>query len=1062
MRNVFRHQLLLFCMVCIAAIPSFAQTIIKGTVRSAANQSPLEGAAVTLKGSTSGVITNSAGEFSIKASPKDLLLISSVGFESQAFLVGTNKTLSIKLNPAKNDLEDVVVIGYGRVNRKDLTGSVGSVNIAEMAKAPVKSFDDALSGRVAGVQVVSPDGQPGALPTIVIRGGNSVTQDNSPLYVIDGFPIENYNNNAINPADIESIDILKDASSTAIYGARGANGVIMITTKRGKMGRPIVTYNNYFGKQDNTNRVKVMNAQQYLGYTLEIDSINNVTTDYLLYNIYHPTLNPTGKFSLADYANEPTIDWQDQIFQQSTMTNHNIAIRGGNKDTKYTLSGSIFNQVGNIIGSGYKRYQLRTTLDQNINSRLKVGINANYSYSITNGTQVGGTYTTADALLISTWRYRPLANIGGDINALLNNAVDDAVVTATNYQWNPVLTATQQLNDKLGNLLTANAYLEYGVTNDLKLRLTAGANTSNIETDIFNNSLSRLGNVNSAMGNGGPNGSISNARVVNLISENTLTYNKVFAKKHQLNAVAGFTFGQNSSSFNRFSALKVPNESLGINGLNQGTPGNNITNRSSNKMVSMLARVNYSYDSRYLATMSLRADGSSKFLGDNVWGYFPSGSFAWHFSREKFLKNNKILSEGKLRISYGMIGNNRVADAAAYSLLNTGSTTGGQAGSYAPNNNLVNGTYPGNLANPDLKWETTTEKDLGIDLGFFNQRLNITADLYEKTTTNLLLYASLPGTTGYLSAYENIGSVQNRGIELSVSGVVLKTKNFNWNSSFNISFNKNEVLALTSGQKYLTTIVKWLSGNTIAASPGFIAQVGQPIGMFYGLQSDGVYQLSDFTLNGSTYVLNAGIPTYGTSVKPGNWKFKDLNADGLIDVNDLTTIGNPNPKFFGGFSNNFSWKNFDLNIFFQYSYGNEIMNINRLLMEGGGGISTVQGANQYVSMVDRWTINNPSNQIAKAGSTNAPSFYPSRIVEDGSYIRLKTLNLGYNIKMKKLEQIGISNFRLFVSGQNLMTWTKYSGLDPEVNSFASSLSPGVDYSAYPRAKVWTIGLDVSF
>ena len=1067
MRNVNKVLLLFFLAVCVMAVPSMAQLVIKGTVRSAADQSPLEGVSVVVKGNKSGSVTNAAGEFSIKAKPKDLLSFSSVGFALQTVIVEASKTnLDIKLAVEKNELEDVVIIGYGRVTRKDLTGSVGSVNISELNKAPVKSFDDALSGRVAGVQVVSPDGQPGASPTIVIRGGNSVTQDNSPLYVVDGFPIENYNNNSINPADIESIDILKDASSTAIYGARGANGVVMITTKRGKVGRPIVSYSNYVGQQSNTGKVDVMNAYDYLKYTLEVDSINNVTTDYVLYNIYHPTFNPTGKLSTNDYLSSPTIDWQSQIFKKSTMVNHTLAVRGGTKDTKYTLSGSIFNQDGNIIGSSFKRYQMRFTLDQNINEKLKVGINANYTNTVTGGTQVGGTFTTADALLISTWRYRPLTNIGGDVNALLNAAQDDAVLTSTNYQWNPMLTATQQLNDKISNLLTTNAYLELTILPELKLRSTAGINTNYTENDLFNTSLSRLGNPNSTLGQGGPNGSVTNSKVINLVSENTLNYNKIFAKKHSLNVVAGFSVGQNTISSNRFSALKVPNESLGVNGLSQGTPGSNSTTKSSNKLASVLGRINYGYDGKYLATASFRADGSSKFLGDNIWGYFPSGSLAWHISREKFLSNSKIISDAKLRVSYGVIGNNRVADAAAYSLLSTGATSGGLAGSYAPGGILINGTYPTNLANPDLKWETTEEKDLGLDIGLFNQRITLTADLYEKNTSNLLLFASLPGTTGYFSAYENIGSVQNKGIELTVSSQNIRTKNFSWNSSFNIAFNKNKVLSLTSGQQYLTTVVKWLSGNTIAAAPGFIAQIGQPIGMFYGLESDGVYQLTDFTLNtAGAYVLNAGVPYYGTAgttVKPGNWKFKDQNGDGIIDVNDVKSIGNPNPKFIGGFSNSFTFGNFDLNVFFQFSYGNQLLNVNRILMEGGGGISSVQGANQFAAYANRWTPTNPNNDYAKAGSTNAPSYYPSRIVEDGSYLRLKTVNLGYRFNVPSLKNIGISSLRLYVSGQNLMTWTKYSGLDPEVSSFPSALSPGVDYSAYPRANVVTIGLDVSF
>jgi TonB-linked SusC/RagA family outer membrane protein len=1055
-------------LLLIVGLVSAQKKIITGKVTDSNTGEPLVGASVTVGNSKTGAATKADGTFSVAVdATSKTLSFTYVGYATQQITIGATAVVNVKLIATSAANDEVVVIGYGSQRKKDLSGSVASVNIAELNKAPVKSFDDALSGRVAGVQVVSPDGQPGAAPTIVIRGGNSVTQDNSPLYVIDGFPIESFNNNSINPADIESIDILKDASSTAIYGARGANGVIMITTKRGKAGRPIVSYSNYFGTQSNTNKVKVMNGYDYLKYNLEVDSINNVSTDYTLFGIYHPTFNPTGVLSLNDYLNAPTIDWQSQIFKESTMSNHTISIRGGTNTSKYTLSGSVFDQSGNVIASGFKRYQMRMTLDQNINEKVKTGFNANYTNSKTYGTQVGGTFTTADALLVSTWRYRPVVPIGGNADALINNAQDESVLTSTNYQWNPVLTATQQLNDRISNMLTANGYLEYSIIPELKFKATAGINSNFTEIDLFNTSLSRLGSPISTLGQGGPNGSVTNSKIINLINENTITYNKVFAKKHVLNVVGGFSVGQNTTSSNRFSALKVPNESLGVNGLAQGTAGPNVTNKSTNKMASGFGRINYSYDARYLASASYRADGSSKFLGDNVWGYFPSGSLAWHISKEKFLINNRFISDLKLRSSYGIIGNNRVADAAAYSLLATGAAGGGLAGSYAPNNNLINGTYPINLANPALKWETTEEKNLGLDLGFFNQRITITADAYDKKTSNLLLYASLPGTTGYASAYENIGEIQNRGLEFSISTQNVQRKNFTWNTSFNISFNENKVLSLTSGQQYLTSVVKWLSGNTIAAAPGFIAQIGQPVGMFYGLESDGVYQYSDFTQNAAgAWVLNQGMPYYGTAgttVKPGSWKFKDQNGDGFIDVKDVKAIGNPNPKFIGGLSNSFTFGNFDLNIFFQYSYGNQILNANRILMEGGGGISTVQGANQFAAYANRWTPTNPNNEYARAGSTAVPSYYPSRVIEDGSYLRLKTANLGYRFKMAKLKDMGISDFRLYVSGQNLFTWTKYSGLDPEVSSFpTSALTPGVDYSAYPRAKVVTFGLDISF
>ncbi|OCX54416.1 hypothetical protein BEL04_09215 [Mucilaginibacter sp. PPCGB 2223] len=1046
-------------LIFLFSVTALAQnTTVTGAVKDAKGET-LIGVSVRVKGAGAGTATNVDGKYSIIVKDKQATLIFSyIGYTPIEEVVNGRTSINITLLEEPKNLNEVVILGYGQVRRRDLTGSVGTVDIDDMNKAPVKSFDDALAGRVAGVQVTSPDGQPGAAPAIVIRGGNSVTQDNSPLYVIDGFPIENYNNNAINPADIESIEVLKDASSTAIYGARGANGVIIVTTKKGKSGPQQITYNAYYGIQTNIKTQKVMDPYNYVKYQVEVDSLTNDQ----LYDIFNPITNPTGTHSLESYREVPSIDWQKQIFRKAGMQNHSLAIRGGNKDTKYTISGQYFDQDGTIIRSGFKRYQGRITLDQQLNTKLKVGVNTNYSYLITNGKQIGGEYSTSDPLLINTWRYRPLASPGEDLNALLMNAQDQDVVSSTNYQWNPVLTLQNEIRVRYSNLLTANAFAEYNFTPSLKLRITGGINTSSVEYDQFNTSNSRLGSPASPLGQGGPNGSVTYTNKANLVNENTLTFNKVFANKHAVNILAGFTVGKNTQSTSGGGAILVPNESLGVNGLDQGTPYSITSSKSVNTLASVLGRINYSYNSKYLATVSLRADGSSKFLDDNVWGYFPSGSLAWHLSEENFLKNNKIISDAKIRTSYGITGNNRVSDTAPYALLGQG----GAGGAYTPGNTYISGAYPLNLANPNLKWESTAETDIGLDMAFFNNRIVLSADVYNKKTTNLLLNASLPGVTGYTTAYENIGATQNRGLEITLTTTNIATKDFNYTSNFNISFNRTKVLSLTSGQPYLLTIQKW-GNNAIAQSPGFIAQVGQPVAMFYGLVSDGVYQNSDYTQTSpGVYVLNPGLPTYNTTTglkTPGAWKFKDINGDGVVDVNDLTVIGNPNPKFIGGFSNNFSYKGIDLSIFFQFSYGNQVANLNRIAMEGGGGVSNPVGMNQFASYADRWTLSNPSNTLARANAgPSAPSYYPSRIIEDGSYLRLKTVNLGYRFKPELIQKAGIKGLRIYASAQNLYTWTKYTGLDPEVDSFPSALTPGLDYSAYPRARVITLGLDVNF
>jgi TonB-linked SusC/RagA family outer membrane protein len=1018
-----------------------AQQTVSGMIKDDKGET-VPGASVKVKESDNGVAADIDGKYKINvAGPATVLVFSFIGFDPQETTVGERKIINITLKSHSTDLNEVVVIGYGQVNRRDLTGSIGTVNVADLNKAPVKSFDDALAGRVAGVQVTSPDGQPGAAPNIVIRGGNSVTQDNSPLYVIDGFPIENYNNNAINPQDIESIEVLKDASSTAIYGARGANGVIIITTKKGKTGPPVVTYNGYYGLQSNTSSIKLMDTYNFVKYQFELDSVSAKALYF------------TNGQTLDSYRNQTGIDWQSQVFRTAPMSNHNIAIRGGTKDTKYTVSASVFQQDGTVIESGFKRYQGRITLDQQINDKFRVGINANYSNILSNGTQVGGNSQTAFNFLINVWQYRPV-NGSGNLDALLEDAQDADVVSSTNYQWNPILTANNEIRGRIANSMITNAFAEYSILPELKLKVTGGYNLNNTEADVFNTSNSRLGSPSSTLGAGGPNGSITYTNLSNYVNENTLTYNKVFHKEHFLNVLAGFTLQGNSSSVFGSRATLVPNESLGVNGLGQGTPFSITSTKSQNTLASFIGRVNYNYKSKYLLTASFRADGSSKFVGDNVWGYFPSGSLAWHVSEEKFLKSNKIISDLKLRTSYGVTGNNRVDDRASYAQLAQG---GGDSYSFA--NTFLSGAYASSLANPALKWESTAETDLGLDLGFVNNRITLTTDVYNKKTTDLLLRAQLPGTSGYSTAFENVGAVQNRGLEFTLSTVNVNSKDFTWSSNFNIAFNNTKVLALASGQQTLLTTVKWYNTG-LGLTPDYIAQIGQPVAMFYGYKWAGVYQYSDFDQNTpGVYTLKANVPNNGNpraNIKPGDIKYEDLNGDNVIDGNDLTKIGNPNPKFTGGFSNNFKYKGFDLNIFFQFVYGNQIQNINKYLMEG----TNVLGSNQFASYEDRWTPTNPSNTYFRTGG-GGPAVYSSRFLEDGSFLRLKTVNLGYTFSPKLIQKIKLSNVRLYMSAQNLVTWTKYSGMDPEVSSYNSALTPGMDYSAYPKAKVITFGLDIS-
>jgi TonB-linked SusC/RagA family outer membrane protein len=1004
----------------------------------------LIGVTVRVKDGTVGTVTDAEGKFNIQApNSQAVLVFSYVGYQPIERAIKGNTLMNITLKGDAQSLEEVVVVGYGEVKRGDLTGSVGSVNVEDLNKAPVKSFDDALAGRVAGVQVASPDGQPGASPNIVIRGGNSITQDNSPLYVIDGFPIEGYNNNSLNPSEIESIQVLKDASATAIYGSRGANGVILITTKRGTEGSPTITYDGYYGVQQSLSRAKLMDPYEFVKLQLEYDPVNAA-------NLYLKN----GQ-TLDSYRNAPSVDWQDELLRIAPMQSHNLALRGGNKGTKYSVSGSILDQKGTIIASGFKRYQGRFTLDQDVNRNLRAGLNANYSNFTSYGTPVAGAGNSDLALLTSLYGYRPITG-GNDLNTLLNAEQDAEVTSATNFQWNPRLTAENELRNRINNQLTANAYADYLIGSSLRLRVTGGVNRSVLRYETFNNSSTRTGNLNSVQGFNGVNGSVVFTELNNYVNENTLTYNKLFSGKHRINSVTGFTVQGNRTSNSGGGSVLVPNESLGINGLSDGTPYTITSYQGQNTLMSFLERVNYSYLSRYLVTLSFRADGSSRFAEGNKWGYFPSASVAWHISEENFMKDFKPVSDAKIRASYGVTGNNRVGDYASFSTLSLP-----VAESYSPGGVFVRGAAPIALGNPNLKWESTAEADLGLDLGFFNQRVVLTVDLYRKKTTDLLLNSQLPPTIGYATAFQNIGAVQNQGVELTLATVNVAQKAFGWTSNFNIAFNQTKVLELSQNQDFLLTTVPWSSASGYGNVPAYIAQLGQPVSQMYGFEWVGNYQLTDFdeTSPGS-YTLKANVPNNGitrSSIRPGDIKYADLNGDNVVDNSDRKIIGNPNPKFIGGFSNNFTFKGFDLNVFLQFSYGNDILNANRIIFEGG---ALKPGLNQFASYANRWTPDNPTNDLYRVGG-QGPRVYSTRIVEDGSYMRLKTVNLGYTFPAPLARRAHLQSLRVYAAAQNLLTWTNYTGNDPEVSAYGGALTPGFDFSVYPRARTFTLGLNFS-
>ena len=1042
-------RIILLLLCSIMGTVMYAQTKkVTGKILSEDN-SPLVGATIQVKNGTMKATSNAKGEFSIAvpASGEIALEISFVTFITQTVVVKSDEPVLVIMKAKQTNQDEVVVVGYGTVKKKDLTGSVEKVNMKDLAKAPVRSFEEALGGRVAGVQVVSSDGQPGAPVSIVIRGNNSVTQDNSPLYVIDGFPVENPNNNSINVTDIESIEILKDASATAIYGARGANGVVMITTKKGKTGQTDISYNTYFGMNQIIKEMQLLSPYEFVKFQFQYDSINTKT--YYLNN---------GR-TIDDYKNAKGSDWQNLIFRNAMVMSHELAIRGGNGNTRFSLSGSALNQEGIIKNSGYNRYQGRFRLDQILNDHLKVGFNANYSAMKAYGTipsSMENSSSQTSNLMYSVWGYRPIT---GDSTSLVAGVDPLFELNLNDSRFNPLETVTYEVRNRYTNSITGNLAIDYQVIKNLTFRTTFGYNSDVDRNEEFNGTNTSGGSPYTASGRvNGVNGSIIYNKINRFVNENTFSYFRKLNSKQNLDVVGGFTFQNNEQKIFGAAATNLPNEQLGLSGLDEGTPTKISSYLSNNRLASFLGRVNYSYDSKYLFTASFRADGSSKFAPGNKWSYFPSGSFAWRFSKEKFMDHVNFVKDAKFRISYGMVGNNRVSDFAYLSSLSTQLTLIYPFNSSIDNNTVI----PTALGNPNLKWETTSQVNAGLDLSLFEDKIIISTDVYRKVTSDLLLNALLPPSSGFTSAYKNIGKVENKGFEFSINTRNLDRGNVHWSSSFNISFNRNKVLALNENQESILTPINW--DNQWRGTPAYIAKVGQPLGLMYGMIWEGNYQYSDFEKSAAgVYTLKPGVPTNTSvydpaGVKPGYIKYKDLNGDKVINDDDRTIIGNANPDFIGGFSNNLKIGNFDWNMFFQFSYGNDILNANRLVFEGNSG-RTLQ--NQFASVINRWTPDNQNN-IMFVAHGGGDKVYSSRVVEDGSYLRLKTLQFGYTLPAKLLKRIKIRTLRFYVSAQNLVTWTKYAGLDPEVSAYNSALTPGFDYSVYPRARTYTVGLNLNF
>lgn len=1037
-----------------------AQVLVKGTVKDNLGEG-VPGASVQVKGTSQGTITDLDGKFAFSVPNKNaIIVISFIGYVTVEQKVDTQKPMVITLREDTKTLDEVVVVGYQEVRKRDLTGSVAKANMNDVLTAPVASFDQALGGRIAGVNVTSGEGMPGGTMNIVIRGNNSLTQENSPLFVIDGFPVEDTSaSSTLNPSDIESIDFLKDASATAIYGARGANGVVIVTTKKGKVGRAQLTYDGSFGVQHITRTIPMMDAYEFVKLQNEMYP-TVVDGSYLM--------NYEGKqWTLEDYRNIDQYNWQDEIFQTAWQQSHTLRLTGGTEGVRYNASLSYYDQDGTLLETGYKRMQgrMNTVVRR---GKLNMSLTTNYSRSIQTGSTPSATsYSGMNNLFYSVWGYRPVTSPDTPLSFLMDSATDNAVDSSNDYRFNPILSLKNEYRKNYINNLQMNGFAEYEVINGLKVKVSAGYTYDARKNDQFNNSKTRYGGPTST---DKVNAQVTRSERLTWLNENTVTYQTNIKKKHFINALAGITFQNSDYEAYAFRTTHIPNESLGMAGMSEGQASTSSSVKSSWSMLSYLGRINYNYKSKYYATASFRVDGSSKFNKNNRFGYFPSASLAWTFTEEEFMKPIKsILSNGKLRFSWGLTGNNRIGEYDYYQLL---SVLKSRIGSYTATNSIPSGVYPFendatntgtvpiSLQNKNLKWETTEQWNLGVDLSFFDERIGLTMDIYRKNTRDLLLAAQLPYSSGFYNATKNIGKVRNDGLEISLNTLNIKTRDFQWSSNFNISFNKNKVLALSENQTALMTAVQF--DQNYNGQSSYIAKIGLPMGLMYGYVYEGTYKYDDFNKSGNSYSLKSSVPHFSTenNTQPGMPKYADLNGDGVVDSNDRTIIGRGLPVHTGGLTNDFTYKGIDLSIFFQWSYGNDIMNANRLFFESSNNRS--RELNQYASYTNRWTADNPTSDIPAATNSSSNRVISSRIIEDGSFLRLKNVTIGYTFPSQMTKKWKIDKARIYVAAQNLWTWTGYSGYDPEVSVRNSALTPGLDYSSYPRAYSVSFGVSLGF
>jgi TonB-linked SusC/RagA family outer membrane protein len=1013
-----------------------AQEAAKGLVTNSSGK-PLEGVTISNRQKNKSTTTAADGSFSIDAAKGTTLTLSYVGYESQDYKLTNLAGLNIVLQEKVNNMDNVIVIGYGTVQKKDLTGAVGSISDKDLEKASINTPDKALQGKLSGVQVHTNSHAPGGGISVQIRGTASLSAGGSPLYVIDGVPIVNdfvtgrstdigtfgpppNPLNSIDPSEIASIQVLKDASATAIYGSRAANGVVLITTKRGKTGQQNIDVEYSYGQQQVRKKLNFMNATQWAQQANEMSELRGQPKVY--------TDQQIAGFGTGT-------DWQDQVYRKAPDKGYKLSFSGGTSAVRYLIAGNITDQQGIITGSNFKRYGTTINIDADVNKRLKIGQSLLFSYTTnkivpTDTKGYEGVSNVIDAIYEAPPTIAPRDSLGQP-NMFANFPLGAG-------KENP-LTMTEKYKQQANTArLLANVFANYNLAKGLDLNIRFGIDLN----DWRYGEYYPIGSEASA----GTNGKARQVamRNLNYTSANTLSYNTNIGKAHSIKALVGYTYQTNKAEVLDATSFGFPSDAfqdynLGL-GSSPQTPG---TNASKWTLISYLGRVNYSLLDKYLITGSIRADGDSKFGKNNKYGYFPSAAFAWQAGSEKFIQDLNLFSQLKLRASYGKTGNESIGVYRSLSLL---ATAFGSRSSYIFNGTKVPIAYPQNLANSDLSWEKTSEYNFGIDMGFFKNRLSLSADYYYKKTTDLLLDVPVPSQSGFGSVLQNTGAMLNKGFEFAVNTTNVEGR-FGWTTNANISFNRNEILSL-GGAPYQYS--GWVGGANVTPHDKNTARLepGHSVGEYYGSVYEGVWKSAE------------EIAKVGTmpSAKPGDARYKDVNGDGKYDTEkDDVFLGNPNPDFTYGMTNDFTYGQFNLHVFFYGEYGNDVLNLAAQQLK-------LDGIGPSAFRLDRWSPTNPNGYYPSAGAAN-PQRVSSILVEDGSFLRIQNISLGYSLPVKKLGGLSkyVRSTRLAVGVDNLAIFTKYTGYDPEVNSYGTNnTSKGMDRFGYPPARTFRLNIQFGF